>query len=131
MRSVQYSSLLSLVTPHGNVAAGSCYRRARSTRALLVGQRGEGSGGDRSIVEVTADEAVGVALSLGRQVYVAEDIWEGARVSIMASPGVGQDNEESESCYVRAIFCLFLRAYCRWRIFVKVMRANRTRAFLF
>ncbi|CAM9705054.1 unnamed protein product, partial [Ectocarpus sp. 8 AP-2014] len=34
-----------------------------------------------SIIEVTTDEAVGVALALGRQVYVDEDIWEGGRVS--------------------------------------------------
>lgn len=34
------------------------------------------------MIEVTTDEAVGVALSLGRQVYVSEDIWEGARVSL-------------------------------------------------
>lgn len=30
---------------------------------------------------MTTDEAVGVALALGRQVYVDEDIWEGGRVS--------------------------------------------------
>lgn len=41
----------------------------------------EGRGGQRSIIEVTTDEAVGVALALGRQVYVDEDIWEGGRVS--------------------------------------------------
>ncbi|CAN0423918.1 unnamed protein product, partial [Ectocarpus sp. 13 AM-2016] len=34
-----------------------------------------------SIIEVTTDEAVGVALALGRQVHVDEDIWEGGRVS--------------------------------------------------
>lgn len=41
----------------------------------------KGRGGQRSIIEVTTDEAVGVALALGRQVYVDEDIWEGGRVS--------------------------------------------------
>ncbi|CAN0299167.1 unnamed protein product, partial [Ectocarpus sp. 13 AM-2016] len=40
----------------------------------------EGRGGQRSIIEVTTDEAVGVALALGRQVHVDEDIWEGGRV---------------------------------------------------
>lgn len=44
-------------------------------------RRGPG-GGERTVIEVTTDEAVGVALSLGRQVYVSEDIWEGARVSL-------------------------------------------------
>lgn len=43
-------------------------------------QEGNG-GGQRSIIEVTTDEAVGVALALGRQVYVSEDMWEGGRVS--------------------------------------------------
>lgn len=38
-------------------------------------------GGQRTIIEVTTDEAVGVALALGRQVYVNEDIWESSRVS--------------------------------------------------
>lgn len=38
-------------------------------------------GGQKTFVEVTTDEAVGVALSLGQQVYVDRDIWEGARVS--------------------------------------------------
>ncbi|CAM9747337.1 unnamed protein product [Ascophyllum nodosum] len=41
---------------------------------------GEGGSGERTVIEVTTDEAVGVALSLGRQIYVSEDIWEGARV---------------------------------------------------
>lgn len=60
-------------------------------------QEGNG-GGQRSIIEVTADEAVGVALALGRQVYVGDDVWEGGRVSrngnldlswcIRGSPGV-------------------------------------------
>lgn len=43
-------------------------------------QEGYGSR-QRTIIEVTTDEAVGVALALGRQVYVDEDIWEGGRVS--------------------------------------------------
>lgn len=38
------------------------------------------------MIEVTTDEAVGVALAMGRQIYVDRDIWEGARVSF-ASPG--------------------------------------------
>ncbi|CBJ48652.1 conserved unknown protein [Ectocarpus siliculosus] len=42
----------------------------------------EGRGGQRSIIEVTTDEAVGVALALGRQVYVDEEIWEGGRVRV-------------------------------------------------
>ncbi|CAB1109726.1 unnamed protein product [Ectocarpus sp. CCAP 1310/34] len=45
-------------------------------------QDAEGRGGQRSIIEVTTDEAVGVALALGRQVYVDEDIWEGGRVRV-------------------------------------------------
>ena len=53
----------------------------------LPRQEGSDSGGgqqqqQRCIIEVTTDEAVGVALAIGRQVYVAEDMWEGGRVSL-------------------------------------------------
>lgn len=40
-------------------------------------------GGEKKIVEVTTDEAIGVAIALGQQVHVDRDIWEGARVSGM------------------------------------------------
>ncbi|CAM9523221.1 unnamed protein product [Scytosiphon promiscuus] len=61
--------------PRGITLGASAYLRRRPDA------QGRG-GGQASVIEVTADEAVGVALALGRQVYVGEDIWEGGRVRV-------------------------------------------------
>ncbi|CAN0258739.1 unnamed protein product [Pylaiella littoralis] len=61
--------------PGGVSLGASAYLRRRpDSRGMM--------GGQRSVIEVATDEAVGVALALGRQVYVGEDIWEGGRVRV-------------------------------------------------
>eukprot|EP00904_Undaria_pinnatifida_P000681 jgi/Undpi1/10613/HiC_scaffold_29.g13063.m1 len=59
-------------TPAGVTLGASAYLRRRP--------KGDSLGGQRTIIEVTTDEAVGVALALGRQVFVNEDIWESSRI---------------------------------------------------
>lgn len=81
-------------------------------------QEGEG-GGQRSIIEVTTDEAVGVALALGRQVYVDEDIWEGGRVSRVETELADGNTRYSPKwcCFVGACVVCTRTGWCGWVTF--------------
>lgn len=44
-------------------------------------------GSEKELIEITTDEAVGVAMALGQPVHVERDVWESARVSQSVSEG--------------------------------------------